>query len=616
MYKFLPCLLFFIWPVSSFTLPENCPVFFQTPRKCDPVAPASFMPISVKGAVGNRPSHPPSKELLSDLVHALSIAQSEFFAPNLGTWPDAIDWTAAVIGTHISGAARTISEDLGSEETPFQDWRSAANFVDNYFTETVAYYFGQDALAIKDQAYDDILWVVLGWLETIKFVDTHNKLHYSTTDGRNESEATSVVLDGPESLPLEPYHGTIWIPTFSHRARIFWHLAEQGWDTKLCGGGMIWNPRLLPYKNAITNELFIAASIAMYLHYPGDGVQSRFHNRTDKFNPKDPSADVPRGPRDAKYLKAAVDAYRWLRNSNMTNNQGLVVDGFHISGLLDEKNNNTKCDERDEMVFTYNQGVVLTGQRGLWDATGASSYLADGHKLVQNVINATGYDLKSDNPFEKNIEPGILPKWHGLGRLGVMEEYCDASATCSQDGQTFKGIFFHHLTTFCAPLGEPSSDSGVHFNKHVFETIKRSHQEACEFYTGWLKHNVRAALDTRDTVGRYGQWWTAGLLARDWTGPWPTLKSDGIVEQPNATDYRNYGVPDDSTWRHSPYDETPPIPDPDYYSSDSAGRGQVVLGNRAVDAKDPNDRGRGRTIETQSGGLALLRAYWTIARLS
>ena len=42
-------------------------------------------------------------------------------------------------------------------------------------------------------------------------------------------------------------------------------------------------------------------------------------------------------------------------------------------------------------------------------------------------------------------------------------------------------------------------------------------------------------------------------------------------------------------------------------------------GDVDCDASSPcdlNDRGRGRTVETQSGGLAVLRAMWEFSRLA
>lgn len=664
----------------GFILPDRCTIFSDTLTKCDPVAPASFLPTSIRIASKNkaRSAHTGDSNVFADLVEALNVTQSEFFAPWLGTWPEAIDWTAAVIGTHISGVTRSISEDLvflDSKERNVIDWRETSNLIDKYFTQLVAYYFGQDAFAIRNEAYDDMLWVVLGWIETIKLVNTHNDLYF-TPASTDQSEAAPGVTDGllskSSGITNQPYHGTTWLATFSHRARIFWDLASRGWDTTLCNGGMIWNPRLLPYKNAITNELFVAASVAMYLHFPGDDNTSPFWAEyPDNFNPTDPDANLSSGAGDARYLKAAVEGYKWLRNSNMTNAAGLFVDGFHISGYGEAGNNNTRCDARDEMVYTYNQGVILTGQRGLWDATGALSFLADGHRLIQNVIRATGYDLAWDGPMndigdlkhEKQKEEkekgqkgkvAVLPTWHGLGRLGIMEEACDASATCSQDGQTFKGIFFHHFTAFCAPLKPPPANLKLDVaHDHAFISISKSHAEACKAYGGWLRHNVRAALATRDASGRFGGWWTAGLLMEKGIEAWPTRADDGIPDIANATDYRNHGVPEDPLWRAgaasgvkgtstdtkgassyryaSKYgqdrEQVPlggevesiqtqrPLVDMDIDMSMNRGQRQGQQRQQDAKKKDPNDQGRGRTVETQSGGLGLLRAYWSIARI-
>lgn len=634
---------------AGFALSDKCPIFFTTQRQCEPITPSSFLPSSVDIASQTRSDHIADSTVVADVLDALNVTQSEFFAPWSGTWPDSIHWTSAVIGTHISGAARSISEDLvslGSKEGNRIDWRRASNLINNYLTQTVAYYFGQDALAMRYEAYDDMLWVVLGWLEAIQFVNTHSDLYYNISNPELSGVTPGVTggrLDSyTETIPNQPYHGNVWIPAFSHRARIFWDLASHGWDTELCDGGMLWNPRLLPYKNAITNELYIAASISMYLHYPGDDNASPSHNRTDdRFNPEDPDAGVPSGRRDARYLKAAVDGYRWLRNANMTNDQGLVVDGFHISGYLDENDNNTRCDARSEAVFSYNQGVVLTGQRGLWDATGAPSFLKDGHRLIQSVVRATGYNLASDRPIDDyrplEFKAGVLPRWHGLGRLGVMEEYVDASGTASQDVQTFKGIFFHHLAAFCAPLTEPGAGSGVHIQIHgrAFAAVKKTHAEACKSYGGWLEHNVKAAMGTRDDSGRFGQWWTAALLMRDWVGPWPTLETDGIDDKPNVTEYRDHAAPGGTTtWRGAKTHTSTPTSTPTALPYvDYAGHGQLPIERgsdrsttpleglkkqqrQVMGGRDPNDRGRGRTVETQSGGLGLLRAYWKIARAS
>ncbi|KAI1137162.1 glycoside hydrolase family 76 protein [Hypoxylon sp. FL0543] len=620
--------------VDGASLVQECPIFFAKLKKCDPIAPRSFLPLNVAKAAKDKRPHSPDLDVLADVLDAMHVMQTDYFTPWLGTWPDAIDWTAAVMGTHISGAVRSLSEALvqiNSDGENIADWKLETNLIDKYFTQITAYYFGQDAFAIRNEAYDDILWVVLGWLETIQHVNVHSDLHFKSDF---QDEASTPRVGNSQRLGdfflNQTYHGNIWVPAFAHRARVFWDLASQGWDTKLCGGGMVWNPRLLPYKNAITNELFIAASISMYLYFPGDDNPSPFYGIGDL----DGSVPHTRSePRDAKYLKAAVEGYKWLINSNMTDSQGLYTDGFHISGYTDSGNNNTRCDRRNNMVLSYNQGVLLTGLRGLWEATGASSFLSDGHKLIQNVIKASGYDLASDTLVDdlSALHPGHLPRWHGLGRAGVMEDPCDASGTCSQDGQTFKGIFFHHLTTFCAPLAMPTPESGTNVDVRAFSAARESHSKACSSYSGWLKHNARAALGTRDDRGRFGQWWTAGLLG-SWTDPWPTMADDGVPRgEASGIDYRNYGVPNDTTWRAKPLPPFPPkahLPVETPFASPN--QAQKPLRDATEDppmgelkkrqaseadanAKDPNSRGRGRTVETQGGGVALLRAYWKIA---
>ncbi|KAI1761231.1 glycoside hydrolase family 76 protein [Hypoxylon sp. FL1150] len=604
---------------------QECPIFFSAAKRCDPLPPKSFLPAGAAAPL-DWITPTPDLDVLVDLLDAMHVMQTAYFAPWLGTWPDAIDWTAAVTGTHVSGATRTLSEAvrwINRDRKGPVDWRLKANLVEKYFTQVTASYFGQDAFAIRNEAYDDILWVVLGWLEAIQLVNEHTDLHFS-------EEATGQEAENVVEFFSQTYHGNTWVPAFSHRARIFWELASKGWDTKLCGGGMIWNPRLLPYKNAITNELYIAASISMYLHFPGDDNMSPFSGEDG-----DAKANLP-GPRDAKYLQAAVEGYKWLVSSNMTDKQGLYTDGFHISGYTDSGNNNTKCDQRDNVVLSYNQGVLLTGLRGLWDATGAPSFLWDGHRLIQNVIKASGFDLATNTTVDDlaTLIPGRLPPWHGLGRAGVMEDPCDASGTCSQDGQTFKGIFFHHLTAFCARLTTPAASSGLNFDTRAFAAVAGSHGAACASYGGWLKHNARAALGTRDSHGRYGQWWTAGLLTANWTGPWPTMEDDGVPrDEASGTDYRNYGVPNSPPWRAGspPSQEAVGSPTAQQHPMEAQtaharadgslmGWGELRK-KREVDtedngadaaARDPNTRGRGRTVETQGGGLALLRAYWKI----
>jgi hypothetical protein len=526
------------------------------------------------------------------MISALDVMQDHYFEVWQGIWPTANDWTAAVLGTYVSAVLSTLSISYNYVVSPESALPPAEkdneNLINRYFSQLVASYFGQEALRIRNEAYDDMLWVVLGWLESIKFIDLHSKLHY------REPQKPSPGTNSRHSS----WFGKEWIPAFAHRARIFWDLAARGWDTTLCDGGMLWSPHTSPYKNAITNELFITASISMYLYFPGDDNPSPFSDRNGP----------PIRPRDPKYLAAAMEGYKWLYLSNMTNPKGLYIDGFHVTGWEEHpKNNtlkNTKCDARNEMVYTYNQGVLLSGQRGLWEATGAQPFLEDGHKLISDVINATGYDLEHDRVYDdekkyKKSDPR-LKEWHGLGRSGVLEDVCDAFGYCNQDGQTFKGIFFHHLAIFCAPLPTPYLKPGEAFDLRSYQNVRSWHDENCARYGKWIRRNAEAAMRTQDEHGNYGMWWGA------------PASNESVILKPKpqlpdqAVDYRNQGVPKDKIWRrHGAYHVNT---DRDEYMP----RPLHIHDNRQ---KDANDRGRGRTAETQGGGVMVLRALWEIVDL-
>ena len=528
------------------------------------------------------------------LIDTLEVMQSHYFQIWPGTWPSAIDWTAAVLGTQVSATLSAISDSSAKEVVSTgggsaitnRERKGHENMINQYFTQVVSFYHGENAFSLRTQAYDDMLWVVLGWLESVKFIHLHS--------GRLYAPSASLDPESVEDVNTSIWYAQQFIPQFAHRAHVFYDLASRGWDTSLCGGGMVWNPYLAPYKNAITNQLFIAASVAMYLYFPGDDDASPFSSSVHSAKQ---DGVPPAKAHDMRYLDNAVKAYNWLRKSNMTNAQGLYVDGFHISGWRGGPNGShgsVHCDLRDDKVYTYNQGVILSGLRGLWDSTGRLQYLQDGHELVRNVINATGWDNRDDP------NPWVRYRWAGLGRNGIMEEACDASGSCSQNAQTFKGIWWHHFTIFCAPLADKEIGSN--------DEAEVLHRMSCNGYGEWVRQNANAAKGTKNENGEYGSWWGEHL----WQG------RPIEVESPDNEDidYRNTDVPDDEVWR---------LPDEDERSkecSDTKIAG-VWHANEASseNAKPPdtwnkasqqdlNDRGRGRTVETQSGALAVLRALY------
>lgn len=501
--------------------------------------------------LGSKPTN--GGNIFRHMIDALDVMQSHYFELWIGTWPSAIDWTGAVINTALSSALGTIAQ--ASSETGDDHYSRTIN---KYFSHNAAYYFGEDAFSIRNEAYDDILWTVLEWLENIK-----------TIEYRNSTEPS--------------WHGVQFIPGFSHRARLFWDLASKGWDNDLCGGGMIWNPRLLPYKNTITNQLFISASVAIYLSSPGDSIDFPFLTfESQTFG------SMPGRPHDPKYLKAAIEGYSWLKKSNMTNESGLYVDGYHIKGYSRNGSIGTgKCDDRNEMIYTYNQGVILSGLRGLWEATGNRSYLHDGYKLIRNVMASTGWywSGEPDSPIHK------FSSWAGLGQHGILEELCDRSGSCSQDSQTFKGIFFQHLTQFCEPLPLQARIPGKSYA--ASRMLRAKHGDFCRTVGLWTAHNAEAALSTRNDLGLFGTWWGYRYAV-----------SDNYPQSlpAHAIDYRNdASILKTTKWMY---------PGKSYLTDTPTAK--AARSNKDITTADVNDRGRGRTVETQQGGLAVLRSSWEL----
>ncbi|OCL02226.1 glycoside hydrolase family 76 protein, partial [Glonium stellatum] len=513
--------------VDSSLLQQHAGTPLRAPGDFQPDTQNPFNPTTPQSGEQPHPFDPPLNSL-EELHHALETMQSDYFEIWLGKWPAAIDWTAAVMSTHVSAALYTLTRSLSyimpgtlAKDTPDMQKKSSElelegqrieNEINKYFSQIITYFFGEDHFAIRTQAYDDMLWVVLGWLESIRFIQEHDGLHYPPTS---------------HSTGGSQWYGKQFESAFAHRARVFYDLAQKGWDWKLCGGGMTWSPHTQPYKNAVTNELFIAASAGMYLYFPGDSNCSPYltNSPTSADCTRDSATTEGRGcctppygptvPHDPVYLAAAVNGYAWLKQSNMTNAQGLYVDGYHIRDWGKNGSIGTgKCDERNEMVYTYNQGVLLSGLRGLWEGTGDVAYLEDGHALIRSVIRATGWragwamrvvTFAGSSPSQQaqaqarpESEPEVVEAnaWAGLGVKGILTELCDPAATCSQDSQTFKGIFFHHLTLFCASLPlEPRVPGKTHAATPAHAML---HAQSCREYAPWVVRNARAALGTRD----------------------------------------------------------------------------------------------------------------------
>ncbi len=179
--------------------------------------------------------------------------------------------------------------------------------------------------------------------------------------------------------------------------RIFDNLVTAWDDT--CGGGVWWNEDR-KYKNAITNELFLALAVRLHLQSPG---------------------------RESFYLDWARREWDWFSASGMIGPQSLVNDGL-----------TSDCKNNGKPAYTYNQGVILGGLAGLYESTGDEAYLRQGESIADAALRA----LTSPPTASP---PGILIEPGEAGMVGRRE-----------DGSQFKGIFVRNLYDFYLHSGRPA----------------------------------------------------------------------------------------------------------------------------------------------------------------
>ena len=167
-------------------------------------------------------------------------------------------------------------------------------------------------------------------------------------------------------------------------------IVGQFWDDA-CGGGLWWDPART-YKNAITNELLLAASTRLY-----------------------------RATGQQAYLDWALRSWNWFAASGMMTADGLVNDGLGIDRA------SGSCANNGAPRFTYNQGVLLAGLSDLTTITGDPQYRA---QATRTALAATRTLVTPD---------GLLTEpFDQLGR----------------DGPMFKGVFARNLGELIATLPE------------------------------------------------------------------------------------------------------------------------------------------------------------------
>jgi predicted alpha-1,6-mannanase (GH76 family) len=118
----------------------------------------------------------------------------------------------------------------------------------------------------------------------------------------------------------------------------------------------------------------------------------------------------PDSPSGGYYFDEAIKAYDWFIGSGLINSQNLINNGLVLS----------TCKNDGNTVFTYNQGIILSGLTELSWATGNDSY-----SDLANTLALAGIDLLTD-------------------ANGILHEPCEATG-CDGDEEQFKGVFGRNI---------------------------------------------------------------------------------------------------------------------------------------------------------------------------
>jgi predicted alpha-1,6-mannanase (GH76 family) len=207
-----------------------------------------------------------------------------------------------------------------------------------------------------------------------------------------------------------------------------------GWDD-YWGGGIYWGkydgrpdtagasakPRgwAVGYKNAIANELFIAVAA---------GLGLRYRDR------------APSGPGQPDYQDWARRGWAWFSSAPPA---GVAM--INEASLVNDSPNRHGVNDNSQSVWSYNQGVILSGLRDLTELTGDQSYLGWAEKIADAFIKnpwqpsaSTGGQLA--HPSESGVIDGILHEHNDCGPGG-----CAPARLPGVDTTMFKGIFVRHL---------------------------------------------------------------------------------------------------------------------------------------------------------------------------
>ena len=218
---------------------------------------------------------------------------------------------------------------------------------------------------------------------------THTKIYFTSILTTFEKHQNTKFLN-PWFYDDEGWWALAWIKAYDltgevrylNMAKVIFEDMKEGWDST-CGGGIWWSKKR-KYKDAITNELFLS-------------VAAKLHLRT--------ANDVGTG----SYLNWAQQEWHWFKSMGLINSSNLINDGL-----------NGACQNNGETIWTYNQGVILSGLVDLYKSTKDTSFLLQAQSIASAAIRT-------------------------LAPNEILQEPCELSI-CGADSPQFKGVFMRNLS--------------------------------------------------------------------------------------------------------------------------------------------------------------------------
>lgn len=298
----------------------------------------------------------------------------------------------------------------------------------------------------RNAFYDDEGWWALAWLDAYDL----------TGDGRYLAAANDIFLDMAAGWDDQWGGGIYWSKYDGRPDSAGAGPVPRGW-----AGG---------YKNAIANELFIAVAAGLGLRYRG--------------HPAGPGLATTEQP---DYQDWARRGWAWFSSAPPA---GVAM--MNAAGLINDSPNQHGVNDNSQSVWSYNQGVILSGLRELAELTGDQAYLNQAEQIADAFIKnpwrphkVPGGQGQQAHPSESGVIDGILHEHNDCGPGG-----CSPARPPGVDTTMFKGIFVRHLARLYRKTGKPD-------------------------YQQFITANARSALAHMNEQHLFGSNWSAPVDAAD-----------------------------------------------------------------------------------------------------